>query len=477
MPERVEIGSNLGCCQSHLLCHLDSQLCLQFLFFVLAFFNPLSDHVGRLSPLQCLPEIFNGGIRFLDGSFDAFDGCCVPVGFTGLRYRGRNPLNVAICQQLAALQHHTILNSFFTNDLLFAFAPFEIIAGVVVICLARFSCTTVTGHHLPAVATEQLCGEQILFPPSSSGGCFFVAIKDIVDPLKQLIFDDTRHTARRFLTFVEVITDVTPVVQNAMDAVFIKGFAKRSRELSAVQITDNVCNCFSTGIPFKNLPDNLCFFLIHIVPTFGIHLIAQTRIAAIGQTLLRIDLHATANLLGKLRRVVFSHTFQNTFHQNAAGIITDIFPCGDHSHTVLFQFCFVDGAVVAVARKAVKLIYKNALKGMFVTVGNHPLKLGTAVGGSTLGTVNVLPNNEIAVVFGILIAGMELSLNRLLGLAMAGVAGVDDNIHCFASPSICSSVSLSRAFIGEAGSKHISTNFCIWGSFCWILGLYSYSFP
>lgn len=103
---------------------------------------------------------------------------------------------------------------------------------------------------------------------------------------------------------------------------------------------------------------------------------------------------------------------------------------------------------------------------MLVTVGNHPLKLGTAVGGSALGTVDVLPNNEIAVVFSILITGMELSLNGLLSLAMTGVASIDDNIHCFASPSICSRVSLRRAFIGEAGSKHISTNFCIWGSLC-----------
>lgn len=116
--------------------------------------------------------------------------------------------------------------------------------------------------------------------------------------------------------------------------------------------------------------------------------------------------------------------------------------------------------------KTVKQIYKNALKGIFVAVGNHPLKLGTAVGGSALGTVDVLPNNKIAVVFCILIAGMELSLNGLLGLAMTGVASIDDNIHCFASPSICSRVSLRRAFIGEAGSKHISTNFCIWGSLC-----------
>ena len=116
---------------------------------------------------------------------------------------------------------------------------------------------------------------------------------------------------------------------------------------------------------------------------------------------------------------------------------------------------------------------------MLVSIDNHPLKLGVAVCDSTLRTINVLTNNEIAVVFGILVTGVELPLDRLLSLAVTGIVGIDNNIHYFASPSICSSVSLSRVFIGEVGSrsKHISTNFCIWRSFCWILGLYSYSFP
>ena len=77
---------------------------------------------------------------------------------------------------------------------------------------------------------------------------------------------------------------------------------------------------------------------------------------------------------------------------------------------------------------------------MLVAVGNHPLKLSAAVGGSTLGAVDVLPNNEIAVVSGILIAGVELSLNGLLGLAMAGVAGVDDNIHLPPPPASCRTI-------------------------------------
>ena len=236
--------------------------------------------------------------------------------------------------------------------------------------------------------------------------------------------------------------------------------------MSGVKGLDNLRHSLSAGILFKNFPDDRSTLRINMKPSFFIHTVAKSRIAAVAQALLSIDVHTPANLLGKLCGVVFCHTFQNTFHQDAAGIIADVFPCGDHSHTVLFQFCLVDGTVISVAGKTVKLVNQNTLKGMLITVGNHPLELGAAVGGSALSAVNILSDNEIAIVFSILIAGMELSLNGLLSLAMTGVASIDDNIHCFASPNIRSSASLSRAFIGDVGSKHISTNFCIWESFC-----------
>ena len=288
-----------------------------------------------------------------------------------------------------------------------------------------------------------------------------VAGENVLDPLEQFIINDTGHTARRLLSLIEIIANVPLIVQHPVKAVFVEGSAQRCGQLSPIQVLDNIGNGLAAGIPFIYLPDNFGFLLVHIVPAFRIHLIAQTGIAAIGQTLLGVDFHASANLLGELCRVILSHTLQHAFHQDTAGIIADILPCGDYPHAILFQLCLVDGAVVSVAGKTVKLIYKNALKGVLVTVGNHPLKLNPAVSCSALGTVNVLPNNEVAVVSGILIASLELPLDGLLRLAMTGVAGIDDNIHCFASPSICSSVSLRRAFMGEFGSKHISTNFFI----------------
>lgn len=63
-------------------------------------------------------------------------------------------LNVAVGQQLAAFQYHMILDFLFADDLLFAFAAFEIVAGIIVIRLARFARAAVTGHHLPTIAAK-----------------------------------------------------------------------------------------------------------------------------------------------------------------------------------------------------------------------------------------------------------------------------------------------------------------------------------
>ena len=80
--ERIEVRPNVGCTQPNLLVHLNGQLCLQLFFFFLALFNPLGNHISSRPLLQSFPEIVNGGVCFLNGSFDALDGNCIPVGLT-----------------------------------------------------------------------------------------------------------------------------------------------------------------------------------------------------------------------------------------------------------------------------------------------------------------------------------------------------------------------------------------------------------
>lgn len=99
-----------------------------------------------------------------------------------------------------------------------------------------------------------------------------------------------------------------------------------------------------------------------------------------GQTLFRVQVHAPANLLGQLRRVVFGHALQHALYQNPAGVVADILPRGDHPDAVLFQLGLIYGAVVAVAGETIQLIDKDGLKGVPVAIGDHALEVGAAGG-------------------------------------------------------------------------------------------------
>ena len=142
------------------------------------------------------------------------------------------------------------------------------------------------------------------------------------------------------------------------------------------------------------------------------------------------------DLLRKLHGVVFRHTFQNALHQDAGSVVRNILFGRQHPNTVLFQLRLVDSTVIAVAGKTVQLIYQNALKGVPVAVGDHPLKFGTVVRGAADGSIDILSDNGIMIRLRIFIAHLELSFNGLLRLAVAGKAGVNDYIHTESSSPI-----------------------------------------
>ena len=142
------------------------------------------------------------------------------------------------------------------------------------------------------------------------------------------------------------------------------------------------------------------------------------------------------DLLRKLHGIIFRHTFQNALHQDTGSVVRNILLGRQHPDTVLFQLRLVDGTVIAVAGKAVQLIYQNALKGVLVAVGDHPLKFGTVVRGAADGSIDIFSDNGIMIRLRIFIAHLELSFNGLLRLAVAGKAGVNDYIHTESSSPI-----------------------------------------
>ena len=62
---------------------------------------------------------------------------------------------------------------------------------------------------------------------------------------------------------------------------------------------------------------------------------------------------------------------------------------------------------------------KTTCRGLLVAVSNHSLKLRTVVVGATLRSVDVPAHDRIAVVCSKFAAGLELTFDRLLTLAVA----------------------------------------------------------
>ena len=475
--QRIEKRLNLWSGECDLFPHLDGKLALQFVLFLFTLFDALGNHIHRLPALQRFPEIFYGGIRLLNCRLDALDGGAVIVSLASGGNRKGDFLNVAVRQQLAALQNYPVLDFLLVDYFLPTGLFLGTLAGVITVGRPGFPCAAVAGHHLPAVAAEQLRCQQIFLPPSGTGRGFFIAVKNLLYSLKKLVLDDTGHTARCFRVFVGVIADVSFIPQKAVQTVLVELLALGGFDLFRIEILCDFSDGFPAGVHLKNLPNNSGPIRVNMEAAFLVHIVAKAGVAPVAQTLFGVNIHAPPYLLGQLRRIVFGHALQHALHQNAAGVVADVLPCGDHPNAVLFQLGLVNGAVVAVPSEAVKLIDKDALKNVLVAVGNHALELGPAVRCTALSPLDVFADYDMSVVLGELIAGLKLVLNRLLRLAVAGIAGVNDDVHSFTPSNISTMAFFKRSFMGEAGSKHISTNRLMFLSSSKIFGLNSYSLP
>ena len=71
-------------------------------------------------------------------------------------------------------------------------------------------------------------------------------------------------------------------------------------DLLGVEVFGNFDYGLSAGVLFKNFPDDRSSLRINMKPSFFTYTVAKSRITAVAQALLSIDVHPPANLLGKL---------------------------------------------------------------------------------------------------------------------------------------------------------------------------------
>lgn len=96
---------------------------------------------------------------------------------------------------------------------------------------------------------------------------------------------------------------------------------------------------------------------------------------------------------------------------------------------VAFEFCFVDGAVVAVAREAVEGVHDDGSEAAAFTVTDKALKFGAFVCFAGEGTVAVFADDGEVVFGGEFVAFTKLPFDGFFTLHMAGISCIDNGFH------------------------------------------------
>ena len=190
-----------------------------------------------------------------------------------------------------------------------------------------------------------------------------------------------------------------------------------------------------------------------------VDLIAHRQRTAIKHTFQRIIGHTAYNLFGKVNGIVFSEALKHGFKDNTLCAIGNNLGSGNNLNAVLLQLRLVSCAVIAISGKPVKFPNDNHIKQFFAAVLDHALKFWAVVGLCGNCPVDVVTQNGNSILISKRGTFAELTSYGFLALIIRRISRVNYCRHAFTVPNICIKVCFNCSFMGESGSKHISTNF------------------
>lgn len=144
-----------------------------------------------------------------------------------------------------------------------------------------------------------------------------------------------------------------------------------------------------------------------------------------GDPLQGVTFLSAANVLRQVRRIVFIHTFQERFQDNALRAVRNLHAGIMYRHASFLETMLIERCIIAISGKATGLIHDNGGEHPRFSIGDHPLKLWAIIGAAADGVVAVLPYYLYAVGLCPLPAFAQLILDRRFPLIIGGVACID----------------------------------------------------
>ena len=223
-----------------------------------------------------------------------------------------------VLNQLHGLPNNQIFQPVLLHGLFVAaLTPLDVGAFIIIVGAPGGTGSAFAEHQRTAFAAKQLGGQQIFLVCLATGRGTLVLIQTLLHPVKQLFRNNNRNCIRHNDIPERQFANVPTVLQHGIHAAVGHFAAQHIADTLVVEKVYDLHHLIAVVIPLKRFQHQRRGQRVKMIELVIVDFIAdgsRTASALSLQSILRL---ATNHLFGQLCRIVFRHTFQKGFHQNA----------------------------------------------------------------------------------------------------------------------------------------------------------------
>ena len=223
-----------------------------------------------------------------------------------------------VLNQLHGLPDDQIFQPFFLHGLFVAaLAPLDVGALVIIVGAPSGTGSAFAEHQCTALAAEQLGGQQIFLVCLATGRGTLVLIQTLLHPVKQVFRNNNRNCIRHNDIPERQFANVPTVLQHGIHAAVGHFAAQHIADTLVVEKVYDLHHLIAVVIPLKCFQHQRSGQRVKMIKLFLVDFVANGSCAASTFPFQGVLGLTTDHLFGQLSGIVFRHTFQQCFHQNA----------------------------------------------------------------------------------------------------------------------------------------------------------------
>ena len=223
-----------------------------------------------------------------------------------------------VLNQLHGLPDDQIFQPFLLHGLFVAaLAPLDVGAFIIIVGAPSGTGSAFTKHQCTALAAEQLGGQQVFFVGFAAGWGALVLVHTLLHPVKQVFRNDSRNCIWYNDISKRQFANIPAVLQHGVHAAVSHFAALHIADTLVVEEVYDFHHLLAVVIPLKGFQHQRRGQRVKVIKLFLVDFVANGSCAASAFPFQGVLGLTTDHLLGQLCGIVFRHTFQQCFHQNA----------------------------------------------------------------------------------------------------------------------------------------------------------------